>query len=49
MNLLDGDSITLRQADGGADAANTLTEIVDAADSSDDEIRCIPKVMQVRS
>lgn len=48
MNLLEEDSITLRQSDGvEATNDNGLSALLEAADSSDDEIRCIPKVMQV--
>lgn len=43
MNLLN--EATLRQADGGDAAAPGFTEL---PNSSDDEVRCIPKVMQVR-
>ena len=43
MNLLN--EATLRQADGGDSAAPGFTEL---PNSSDDEVRCIPKVMQVR-
>ena len=51
MNLLDEDSPALtRQSDGGtADGEGDEGEAGPAADGEDDddEIRCIPKVMQV--